>query len=42
MAENIAEKWHVAVPLAKGLWDVANGHYSAEKFITAFIKDFVE
>jgi len=38
----IAEKLHIAMPLAKSLWDVANGRYAAEKFITAFIKDFVE
>ena len=38
----IAEKLHVPAPLAKGLWDVINGRYSAERFIYAFIKDFVE
>lgn len=38
----IAEKLHVSMPLAKGLWDVINGRYSAEKFIYSFIKDFVE
>jgi hypothetical protein len=38
----IAEKIHVSMPLAKGLWDVINGRYSAEKFIYSFIKDFVE
>jgi glycerol-3-phosphate dehydrogenase (NAD(P)+) len=38
----IAEKMHVAMPLAKGLWDVINGRYSAEKFIQSFIRDFVE
>jgi len=38
----IAEKMHVAMPLAKGLWDVIHGRYSAEKFITSFIRDFVE
>ena len=38
----IAEKLHVSMPLAKGLWDVINGRYSAEKFIFSFIKDFVE
>jgi glycerol-3-phosphate dehydrogenase (NAD(P)+) len=37
-----AEKMHVPAPLAKGLWDVINGRYSAERFIYAFIKDFVE
>ncbi|HMD90624.1 MAG TPA: NAD(P)H-dependent glycerol-3-phosphate dehydrogenase [Anaerolineaceae bacterium] len=38
----LAEKLHVAMPLAKGLWDVIYGKYSAEKFITSFIRDFVE
>ena len=38
----IAEKMHVPAPLAKALWDVINGRYSAERFIYAFIKDFVE
>jgi glycerol-3-phosphate dehydrogenase (NAD(P)+) len=38
----IAEKLHIAMPLAKGLWDVVHNRYAAEKFITAFIKDFVE
>jgi glycerol-3-phosphate dehydrogenase (NAD(P)+) len=37
----IAEKLHIAMPLAKGLWDVIHGHYTAEKFITSFIRDFV-
>jgi glycerol-3-phosphate dehydrogenase (NAD(P)+) len=38
----VAEKLHVSIPLAKGLWDVINGHYEAERFIYSFIKDFVE
>jgi glycerol-3-phosphate dehydrogenase (NAD(P)+) len=38
----IAEKMHVAMPLAKGLWDVIHGRVSAEKFISSFIRDFVE
>jgi glycerol-3-phosphate dehydrogenase (NAD(P)+) len=38
----IAEKLHVPAPLAKGLWDVINGRYSAERFTYAFIRDFVE
>jgi glycerol-3-phosphate dehydrogenase (NAD(P)+) len=38
----IAEKMHVPAPLAKGLWDVIDGRHSAERFIYAFIKDFVE
>jgi glycerol-3-phosphate dehydrogenase (NAD(P)+) len=38
----IAEKLHVSMPLAKGLWDVINSRYDADKFISAFIKDFVE
>lgn len=38
----IAEKMHVPMPLAKGLWDVIHGRYSAAKFIQLFIRDFVE
>ncbi len=38
----IAEKMHVAMPLAKGLWDVINGRTSAPKFIQSFVRDFVE
>jgi glycerol-3-phosphate dehydrogenase (NAD(P)+) len=38
----IAEKLHIAIPLAKGLWDVINGRDQAEHFIYAFIKDFVD
>ena len=38
----IAEKLHVSMPLAKGLWDVINGRYEGDKFIRSFIKDFVE
>lgn len=38
----IAEKWHVPAPLAEGLWDVTTGRSSAEHFIYAFIKDFVD
>jgi glycerol-3-phosphate dehydrogenase (NAD(P)+) len=38
----IAEKLHIAMPLAKGLWDVIHGRYSAERFITSFIRDFVD
>jgi glycerol-3-phosphate dehydrogenase (NAD(P)+) len=38
----LGEKMHVAMPLAKGLWDVIHGRSSAEKFITSFIRDFVE
>jgi glycerol-3-phosphate dehydrogenase (NAD(P)+) len=38
----IAEKLHVSIPLAKGLWDVLHGRYEADRFIGAFIRDFVE
>ena len=38
----LAEKLHVAMPLAKGLWDVIHGKYTAEKFISSFIRDFVD
>jgi glycerol-3-phosphate dehydrogenase len=38
----IAEKLHVSVPLARGLWNVINGRYEADRFISLFIKDFEE
>lgn len=38
----IAEKLHLSMPLAKGLWDVINGRSEAKRFIQSFIKDFVE
>lgn len=38
----VAEKLHISIPLAKGLWDVVQGRYEAERFIFSFIKDFVE
>jgi glycerol-3-phosphate dehydrogenase (NAD(P)+) len=38
----IAEKLHIPIPLAKGLWDVINGRDQAEHFIYSFIKDFVD
>jgi glycerol-3-phosphate dehydrogenase (NAD(P)+) len=38
----IAEKLHISTPLARGLWDVINGRFDADKFIKAFIRDFVE
>jgi glycerol-3-phosphate dehydrogenase (NAD(P)+) len=38
----IAEKLHVPAPLAKGLWDVINGRINAERFISSFIRDFVD
>jgi glycerol-3-phosphate dehydrogenase (NAD(P)+) len=42
IALNIAEKLHVSLPLAKGLWDVIHGHLGAEQFIFSFIRDFVD
>lgn len=38
----LAEKQHVALPLAKALWDVIEDRYTAEHFVRLFIKDFVE
>ncbi len=38
----VAEKMHVSLPLAKGLWDVLHGRYEADRFITSFIRDFVD
>jgi glycerol-3-phosphate dehydrogenase (NAD(P)+) len=42
MALDIAEKLHIPLPLARGLWDVIHGRFEAEAFIFAFIRDFVE
>jgi glycerol-3-phosphate dehydrogenase (NAD(P)+) len=42
MALNIAEKLHVSLPLARGLWDVIHGRVEAQTFIFAFVRDFVE
>ncbi len=38
----VAEKLHVPAPLAKALWDVIGGRTTAQHFIDAFIKDFVD
>jgi glycerol-3-phosphate dehydrogenase (NAD(P)+) len=38
----VAEKMHVSLPLAKGLWDVLQGRYEVDRFITSFIRDFVD
>jgi glycerol-3-phosphate dehydrogenase (NAD(P)+) len=39
---DIAEKLHVSLPLAKGLWDVIQAQLEAETFIFSFIRDFVD
>ena len=39
---DIAEKYHVSLPLAKSIWDIINQRYTVEKFISFFIKDFIE
>jgi glycerol-3-phosphate dehydrogenase (NAD(P)+) len=38
----IAEKMHVSLPLARGLWDVVHGRIDVDRFITSFIRDFVD
>jgi len=38
----LAEKLHIALPMAKGLWDVIHGRISPENFIHSFIRDFVD
>jgi glycerol-3-phosphate dehydrogenase (NAD(P)+) len=38
----IAEKLHVSIPLAKGLWDVLHGRSEAGQFVSSFVRDFVE
>lgn len=42
IALDIAEKLHVSLPLARGLWDVIHGRFEAERFIFSFIRDFVD
>jgi glycerol-3-phosphate dehydrogenase (NAD(P)+) len=37
-----AEKMHLTLPIAKGLWDVMHGRSTAHKFIYSFIRDFVD
>lgn len=37
-----AEKMHLTLPIAKGLWDVMHGRKSAHEFIYSFIRDFVD
>jgi glycerol-3-phosphate dehydrogenase (NAD(P)+) len=39
---DIAEKLHVSLPLAKGLWDVIQSRLDADRFIFSFIRDFVD
>jgi glycerol-3-phosphate dehydrogenase (NAD(P)+) len=37
----LAEKIHVPVPLALGIWQVLTGQATAEGFIAAFVRDFI-
>lgn len=37
-----AEKMHLTLPIAKGLWEVMHGRSTAHKFIYSFIRDFVD
>ncbi len=37
-----AEKMHLTLPMAKGIWDVMSGRSTAHKFIYSFIRDFVD
>jgi glycerol-3-phosphate dehydrogenase (NAD(P)+) len=37
-----AEKMHLTLPIAKGIWDVMHGRSTAHKFIYSFIRDFVD
>lgn len=37
-----AEKIHLNMPIAKGLWDVMHGRLTASKFIYSFIRNFVD
>lgn len=38
----MAEKQHVSIPMAKGIWDVMHGRSTATKFIYSFIRAFVD
>lgn len=38
----IAEKLHISLPLARGLWEVINGKCQVNTFINSFIKDFID
>jgi len=40
-ALSVAEKLHIPLPLAKGLWEVLHGAVSTETFISSFARDFV-
>jgi glycerol-3-phosphate dehydrogenase (NAD(P)+) len=37
-----AEKIHLTLPIAKGIWEVMHGRSTAHKFIYSFIRDFVD
>jgi glycerol-3-phosphate dehydrogenase (NAD(P)+) len=39
---SLAEKLHVPLLLAKGLWDVIHGRYDTDRFIYSFAQDFVD
>ena len=39
---NISEKHHVSLPLAKSIWEIINQKYTVDKFVSLFIKDFIE
>jgi glycerol-3-phosphate dehydrogenase (NAD(P)+) len=38
----MAEKIHLTLPIAKGIWDVMHNRSTAHKFIYSFIRDFVD
>ncbi len=38
----LAEKYHRAMPLARGLWDVLHRRLEADRFVRTFTRDFVE
>jgi glycerol-3-phosphate dehydrogenase (NAD(P)+) len=41
-ALSLAEKLHISLPLAHGLWDVINSRLTTDHFIYAFAQDFIE
>jgi glycerol-3-phosphate dehydrogenase (NAD(P)+) len=38
----LAEKLHITLPLAHGLWDVINSRLTTDRFVAAFAQDFID
>lgn len=39
---SLAEKLHVSLPLARGLWETIHGKYDTGRFIASFAQDFID